>query len=74
MQVVTQFHGGLYRDDVLQAVNNSNGPWMDKSRKKILSLFKEEYPSITIDTNYYHVLVLFDLHAYSDYKYEYINI
>ena len=43
--------GGLYRDDGLEAVNNSNGPLMDELRKKIIALIKEENLSITIDTN-----------------------
>ena len=42
---------GLYRDDDLAAVNNSNGLLMDKLRKKIIALFKEENLSVTTDTN-----------------------
>ena len=36
--------------DKVDGVNNSNGPLMDKLRKKIKALFKEENLSITIDT------------------------
>ena len=42
---------GLYRYHGLAAVNSSNGPLMNKLRKKIIILFKEENSSITIDNN-----------------------
>ena len=42
---------GLYRDDGLTAIKNAKGPKLDRTRKDILPLFKEEGLSITIDTN-----------------------
>ena len=42
---------GLYRDDGLAVINNANGPKLDKLRKDIISLFKGEGLSITIDIN-----------------------
>ena len=42
---------GLYRDDGLAVVQDSNGPKMDKIRKDIIRTFKEEGLSITIETN-----------------------
>ena len=42
---------GLYRDDGLAAVNTSSGPVLDRMRKNIISLFKEEGLSITIEIN-----------------------
>ena len=42
---------GLYKYHGLAGVNSSNGPLMDKLRKKIITLFKEENSSITIDAN-----------------------
>ena len=42
---------GLYRDDGLAAVNTSSGPVLDRMRKNIVSLFKEEGLSITIKIN-----------------------
>ena len=42
---------GLYRDDGLAAINNTNGPMLDRIRKDIIALFKEEGLSITIKTN-----------------------
>ena len=33
---------GLYRDDGLAAINNVNGPKLDRIRKDIIELFKEE--------------------------------
>lgn len=49
--ILGKSHVGLYRDDGLAVVNNANGPKMDKLRKQVTSLFKEEGLSITIDTN-----------------------
>ena len=54
LKILDKANGGLYRDDGLAPVNNSNGPLMDKLRKKFLkkkNLFKEENLSIIIDTN-----------------------
>ena len=42
---------GLYRDNVLAAINSSSGPVLDKMRKNIIALFKNEGPSTTIETN-----------------------
>ena len=50
-KILDKADGGLYRDDGTAAVNNSNGPLMDKLRNKIIALFKEENLSITNDTN-----------------------
>ena len=42
---------GLYRDDGLAAINSSSGPVLNKMRKNIIALFKNEGLSITIETN-----------------------
>ena len=42
---------GLYRDDGLAAVKSTSGPVLDKMRKNIITLFKNEGLGITIDTN-----------------------
>ena len=42
---------GLYRDDGLAAINSSSRPALDKMRKNIITLFKNEGLSITIETN-----------------------
>ena len=42
---------GLYRDDGLAVVSNISGPTLDRLRKRITALFKEENLSITIETN-----------------------
>ena len=42
---------GLYRDDGLAIVHKANGPKVDGLKKDIISLFKDEGLSITIDTN-----------------------
>ena len=42
---------GLYRDDGLATVNSSSGPVLDRMRKDIVSIFKNECLSITIETN-----------------------
>ena len=41
----------LYRDDEVAAMNNAQGPKLDKIRKDITALFKGEGLSITIETN-----------------------
>ena len=41
----------LYRDDGLAAVKSTSGPVLDKMRKNIITLFKNEGLGITIDTN-----------------------
>ena len=50
-KILDKADGGLYKDDGLAAVNNSNEPLKDKLRQKIIALFKEENCSITVDTN-----------------------
>ena len=42
---------GSYRDDGLAAINNANGPKLDRIRKDIITLFKEERLSIPVETN-----------------------
>ena len=42
---------GLYRDDGFATVNSSSGPVLDRMRKDIISIFKNEGLSITIGTN-----------------------
>ena len=42
---------GLYRDDGLAVIHQVNGPKMDRIRKDVITLFKSEGLSITIDTN-----------------------
>ena len=42
---------GLCRDDGIAIVHKGNGPKVDRLRKYIISLFKDEGLSITIDTN-----------------------
>ena len=42
---------GLYRDDGLAKVHKANGPKVGRLRKDIISLFKDEGLSTTIDTN-----------------------
>ena len=42
---------GLYRDDGRAVIKSTSGPILDKMRKSIIALFKEEGLSITIDTN-----------------------
>ena len=46
---------GLYRDDGLAAINSSSGPVLDKMRKNIIALFKNEGLSITIETNLFEM-------------------
>ena len=49
--VIDKSSVGLYRDDGLAAINNANGPELDRIRKDIIPLFKEEGLSITIEIN-----------------------
>ena len=42
---------GLYRDDGIAAINNANGWKLERIRKDVIALFKEEGISITIETN-----------------------
>ena len=75
---------GLYRDDGLLVVHNANGPKLDRLRKDIIKVFKDEQLNITIDTNLKltdFLDVTFDLETGKYYPYrkrnnttEYINI
>ena len=75
---------GLYRDDGLAVVDNANGPKLDKLRKKIITIFKAEGLSITIETNLIEtdfLDVTFNLHTNKYFPYRkpnndplYINI
>ena len=42
---------GLYRDDGLIVLNNKNGQQTDRTRKKIVKIFKDTDFSIDITTN-----------------------
>ena len=42
---------GLYRDDGLGIVNNYSGPQIDRLRKEIIKVFKDEHMQITININ-----------------------
>ena len=42
---------GLYRDIVLAAINNANDPNLDRIRKDVIKLFKEEELSIIMEIN-----------------------
>ena len=42
---------GFYRDDDLAPINSCSGPVLDRTRKKIIALFKKEGLNITIETN-----------------------
>ena len=42
---------GLYRDDGLAVIENANGPLLDRLRKKIVALFREEQLAVTIEIN-----------------------
>ena len=42
---------GLYRDDGLAIAHKANGPKVGRLRKDIISLFKDEGLSTTINTN-----------------------
>ena len=42
---------GLYRDDGLAAVKSTSGPVLNKMRKNIITLFKNEGLGVSIDTN-----------------------
>ena len=41
----------MYKDDGLAAIKSTSGPILDKMRKSIIALFKEEGLTMTIDTN-----------------------
>ena len=49
--VIDKSSVGLYRDDGPAAINHANGPKLDRIRKDVIALFKEEGLSITIETN-----------------------
>ena len=42
---------GLYRDDGLAVIKSTSDPILDKMRKNIIALFKEEGLTIKIDTS-----------------------
>ena len=46
-----RYFTGLLRDSRLAAINNANGPKLDRDRKDIIALLKEEGLSITNETN-----------------------
>lgn len=50
-KVISNKNIGLYRDDGLAIIEKANGPKMDKIRKDITKIFREENLSITIETN-----------------------
>ena len=49
--VIDQISVGSYRSDGTAAINNANGPKLDRIRKDIIALFKEEGLSMTLETN-----------------------
>ena len=49
--VIDKSNVGLYRDVRLAAINNANGPILDRIKKDVIGLFKEEGLLITIKTN-----------------------
>ena len=49
--VIDKSSVNLYRDDGLAAINNANGSKLDRIRKDIFALFKEEGLSILIETS-----------------------
>ena len=49
--VIDKSSVGLYRDNGLAPINNANGPKLHRIRKDIITSFKEERLSITIETN-----------------------
>ena len=49
--IIDKSNVGLCRYDGLAAINNTNVPKLDRIRKEIVSLFKEEGLSITIEIN-----------------------
>ena len=42
---------GLYRDDGLAVLNNASGPVMERVRKDLIKIFKDDGFSITADSN-----------------------
>ena len=67
--VIDKSSVGLYRDDGLAAINNANGPELDRIRKDIIPLFKEEGLSITIETNLFETDFLDDIFNLATKKY-----
>ena len=55
MSLIARENVELYRDDRLAAINSSSGPVLDKMRKNIIALFKNEGLSITIETNLFEM-------------------
>ena len=63
---------GLYRDDGLAVIRSKSGRRLDQLRKELIKVFKEEGPSITIETNLQitdFLDVTFDLQAGKYYPY-----
>ena len=50
---------GLYRDDGIAAINSSSGPVLDKRRKNIIALFKNEGLPITTEINLFETDFLY---------------
>ena len=67
--VIDKSSVGLYRDDGLAAINNANGPELDRIRKDIIPLFKEEGLSITIEINLFETDFLDDIFNLATKKY-----
>ena len=42
---------GLYRDDCISCFENKSGPELEKIKKKICKIFKDNGLNITIETN-----------------------
>ena len=67
---------GLYRDDRL-AINDTNGPKLDRIRKNIIATFKSEEQSITIETTIVEtdfLNVTFNLSTGKYYPYNKLNL
>ena len=57
---------GLYRDDGLAIIRNASGPEMERTRKKVIAIFKTHGLKVTADTNLFQTDFLdatFDLNA-----------
>ena len=48
-RIIPNANLGLYRDDSLALIPNANGPMLDRTRKQLHELFKEEGLKITVD-------------------------
>ena len=57
---------GLYRDDGLAIIRNASGPEMERTRKKVIAIFKTHGLKVTADTNLFQTDFLdatFDLNS-----------